>query len=247
MVTAERAYARVRTGPREDLVLQHAGLVKRIAWHLAGRLPAGVEVDDLVQAGMMGLLEAASHFEADKGASFETFAGLRIRGAMLDQLRREGWAPRSVTRRARQLGEALRRVEHRLGREARPAEVARELGIDLDTFHTWQQEAGLLHVASLDAMAEHGLEAVEQAAGSTLSTPLDSLLADRFQGALAEEIGQLPERERVVLGLYYEHGLNLREVGEVLEISESRVCQIHGQAVARLRARLAEWTEDATR
>lgn len=243
MTLARTAYQRVQTGSREDLVIQHAALVKRIAWHLAGRLPAGIEVDDLVQAGMIGLLEAASCYQPDKGASFETFAGLRIRGAMLDQLRREGWAPRSVTRRMRQLGEAIRKVEHRHGREAQPAEVARELGIGIDAYHEWLQDAGTLHVASLDELAEHGMDAVEQAAGTSLSTPLDAVMAEGFQGALAEEIDGLPEREKLVLALYYDKGLNLKEIGKVLEISESRVCQIHSQAVVRLRSKLSEWAE----
>jgi len=246
MVSVRAMYQRVQTGPREELVLQHAPLVKRIAWHLAGRLPSGVEVDDLVQAGMIGLLEAASHFQADKGASFETFAGIRIRGAMLDQLRREGWAPRSVTRRMRQLGEAIRKVENRHGREAMPAEVAREMGISLDEYHDLLHEAGSLHVASLDQLAEGGMEAVDQATGgSRIGQPLDELMADGFQGALADEIEHLPEREKLVLALYYDKGLNLKEIGRVLEVSESRVCQIHSQAVARLRSRLGDWAEQA--
>lgn len=243
MKTARHTYERVQTGSREDLVIQHASLVKRIAWHLAARLPAGVQIDDLEQAGMIGLLEAASCYRSDKGASFETFAGLRIRGAMLDQLRREGWAPRSVTRHARQLGEAIRKIEQRQGREAQPAEISRELGISMDQYHEWLFEASTLHVASLDELSEFGLDAVEHAAGAAPSTPLDAVMASGFQSALAEEIESLPEREKLLMALYYDKGLNFKEIGKVLEISESRVCQIHGQAVVRLRCKLAEWAE----
>lgn len=242
-MNAHVAYQAVAMGSRDELVMRHAGLVKKIACHLAGRLPASIEVDDLIQAGMMGLLEAASHFQHDKGASFETFAGIRIRGAMLDQVRREGWAPRTLTKRVRDMSQAVRRVEHRKGREASGAEVAQEMGVSLDEYHDLLRDAGSLRVFSLDQLSEDGFDAPET--DDMHDKPLGALLEAGFTDALATQIAGLPEREKMVLALYYERGLNLKEIGEVLEVSESRVSQIHSQAVLRLRSRLGEWTEVA--
>lgn len=239
MTQARHTYARIQHGSRDELVMRHAALVKRIALHLRARLPAHVELDDLIQAGMIGLLEAASHFQPDQGASFETFAGLRIRGAMLDQIRREGWVPRSVAKRWRELSQAMRQVEQRLGREAKPAEVAAALGIDINTYHDWLGEAAGMHVFSLDQLAEAGFEAGDEPAAA--GQPLHTLLAAGFETDLAEQIERLPERERLVLALYYQENLNMKEIGLVLSVSESRVCQLHAQAVARLRGRLADW------
>lgn len=242
-MNAHVTYQAVALGSRDELVMHHAGLVKKIACHLAGRMPASIEVDDLIQAGMMGLLEAASHFQHDKGASFETFAAIRIRGAMLDQVRREGWAPRSLTKRVREMSLAIRRVEHRKGREASGAEVASEMGISLDQYHELLRDAGSLRVFSLDQLSEEGFDAPD--CDDSSDKPLGALLEAGFTEALAAQIDGLPEREKMVLALYYERGLNLKEIGEVLDVSESRVSQIHSQAVLRLRSRLGEWTEVA--
>lgn len=242
MVNACNTYLQVQQGNRDELVLKHAPLVKRLAYHLISRLPANVEVDDLIQAGMIGLMEAASHYRSDKGASFETFAGIRIRGAMLDEVRREGWAPRSVTRRIRELGQAMHRVENRFGREAQPAEVAREMGISLDDYHDILNDAGSHRLFSLDQILEESHEPVELGDDGR-SNPLGALMAAGFEGDLASQIDKLPEREKMVLALYYEQGLNLKEIGLVLEVSESRVCQIHSQAVMRLRTRMTSWLD----
>lgn len=242
-MNAHVTYQSVAMGSRDELVMRHAGLVKKIAYHMAGRMPASVEADDLIQAGMMGLLEAASHFEHDKGASFETFASIRIRGAMLDQVRREGWAPRTLTKRVRDMSQAMRRVEHRKGREASGAEVASEMGIGLDEYHELLRDAGSLKVFSLDQLSEDGFDVPDSE--DSIDKPLGALLEAGFTEALTEQIDGLPEREKMVLALYYERGLNLKEIGEVLEVSESRVSQIHSQAVLRLRSRLGEWTEVA--
>lgn len=230
------AYKAVSNASNADaLVLRHAELVKRIAYHLAGRLPASVEVDDLIQAGMLGLLEAAAHYTADRGASFETYAGIRIRGAMLDALRKLDWAPRSVHRKAREVAGAMRAVEEREGREAQDAEVAAELGLPLEEYHRIVQDAAFCQVASLDDaagaadIADHGQDPGREAEQGELRT------------AMATAIAGLPERERLVMSLYYDEELNLKEIGAVLGVSESRVCQIHGQALARLRSRLREW------
>jgi len=228
----------------EDLVSKHAGLVKRIAYHLMSRLPPSVQADDLIQAGMIGLLEASRNYDASQGASFETYAGIRIRGAMLDEIRRTDWTPRSVHRKARQVAEAVREIENLEGRDARDVEVAEKLGIDLHEYHRILQDATGCRVFSIDDAGVNGDDAPQPVADAPRNEPLDSLHNADFKAALAEAISNLPERERLVMAMYYDEELNLREIGDVLGVSESRVCQIHGQALIRLRARMTEWTGD---
>jgi RNA polymerase sigma factor for flagellar operon FliA len=235
--------------PRTDadaLVARHAELVKRIAYHLAGRLPPQVEVEDLVQAGMLGLLEAAAHYTAGRGASFETYAGIRIRGAMLDALRRLDWAPRSVHRKARAAAQALREVENELGGEADDAAVAQRLGVSIDEYQRIVRDAASCRLLSLDDMsAGEGGPSVDMPADPN-ADPLADVTDDAMRHALVTAIDLLPERERLVMSLYYEQELNLKEIGAVLKVTESRVCQLHGQALSRLRTRLAAWRESAT-
>ena len=228
----------------EDLVSKHAGLVKRIAYHLMSRLPPSVQADDLIQAGMIGLLEASRNYDASQGPSFETYAGIRIRGAMLDEIRRTDWTPRSVHRKARQVAEAVREIENQEGRDARDVEVAEKLGIDLHEYHRILQDATGCRVFSIDDAGVNGDDAPQPVADAPRNEPLDSLHNADFKAALAEAISNLPERERLVMAMYYDEELNLREIGDVLGVSESRVCQIHGQALIRLRARMTEWTGD---
>lgn len=226
-----------------ELVRAHTELVKRIAHHLAARLPSSVDVDDLIQAGVMGLLEAARHYNGSRGASFETYAGIRIRGAMIDELRHNDWAPRSVHKREREVAEAIRELEQKTGREARDAEVAQRLSIDLTEYHAIISDAARCQVLSMDHGGENGdetIDAADQTAG-----PGESLQQAEFRQELARAISELPERERLVLSMYYEREMNLREIGAVLDVSESRVCQIHGQALLRLRARLKAWRTEA--
>jgi RNA polymerase sigma factor for flagellar operon FliA len=221
-----------------NLVRDHADLVKRIAYHVAARLPPSVDVEDLIQAGVVGLIEAARHYNGERGASFETYAGIRIRGAIMDELRRGDWAPRSVHRRHREIAGAMRAIEQRTGREAREDEIVQELGITHEAYHAALQDAVQCQVLSLDTPTqdgEPGFDAVD-----TSGEPLQELEREEFQESVAEAIRELPERERLVLSLYYNEEMNLREIGAVLEVSESRVCQIHGQALLRLRARLTE-------
>lgn len=228
----------------EVLVLRHAELVKRIAYHLAGKLPPSVEVNDLIQAGMLGLLEAASHYTADRGASFETYAGIRIRGAMLDALRKLDWAPRSVHRKARAAALAIRELEAELGREAKDAEVAGRMGVSLDDYYRVVQDAASCRVASLDDASGEEDSLISYAADEK-ADPFRDASDEGFRAALAKAIKELPERERLVMSLYYDNELNLKEIGAVLKVTESRVCQLHGQALVRLKARLAEWRERA--
>jgi len=228
----------------DDLVSKHAALVKRIAYHLMSRLPPSVQADDLIQAGMIGLLEASRNYDASQGASFETYAGIRIRGAMLDEIRRTDWTPRSVHRKARQVAEAVRAIENEAGRDARDVEVAEKLGIDLNEYHRILQDATGCRVFSIDDAGINGEENPHPVADEPRNEPLDSLQNSDFKSALAHAISGLPERERMVMAMYYDEELNLREIGEVLGVSESRVCQIHGQALIRLRARMGEWIGD---
>jgi RNA polymerase sigma factor for flagellar operon FliA len=221
----------------EALVMRHAELVKRIAYHLAGRLPASVEVDDLIQAGMLGLLEAAANYSEGRGASFETYAGIRIRGAMLDGLRKLDWAPRSVHRKARAVAKAIREIESEIGREARDVEVADRMGMKLSEYHRIVEDSAGCQISSLTT--EEG----EITLTDSSADPFRDVVDEDFRAALTEAIAGLPERERLVMSLYYDDELNLKEIGAALRVSESRICQIHGQALVRLQARLAGWRD----
>ncbi|MCK9194632.1 MAG: RNA polymerase sigma factor FliA [Nevskia sp.] len=244
MPMAMAAYGRNAPAPDTAIVTQHLDLVKRIAYHLVARLPASVDIDDLIQAGVIGLIEAARNYSGDRGARFETYASIRIRGAMVDELRRGDWAPRSVHRRMRDVSAAIREIEQKTGREARESEIVEKLGISAGDYHDIVSDAVQCQILSMDTAGsddeeEHGIEAIAADA-----TPADAVERAAFQKALAEAISELPERERLVMSLYYDEELNLREIGQVLEVTESRVCQLHGQALLRLRARLGDWRDD---
>ena len=224
----------------DDLITGNIGLVKRIAHHLAARLPSNVDVDDLMQAGMVGLLEAAGNFDPDRGASFETFAGIRIRGAMLDDIRKHDWTPRSVHHKYRQVTEAIHEIESESGRAAEPLEIAERLGLTMNEYHKILNDSASSRLFSLDETLDEPTLHRPSPASKT-AMPDEELFRSQFQDRLAEAIDELPERERLVLSLYYEQELNLKEIGKVLDVSESRVCQIHGQAVMRLRAAAERW------
>ena len=228
---------------KDDLVTKHAALVKRIAYHLMCRLPPSVQADDLIQAGMIGLLEAARNYDSKQGASFETYAGIRIRGAMLDEIRKNDWAPRSVHRKARKVAEAVRQIENEKGRDARDTEVAEALDMSLDDYHHTLQAASGYLMLSFDELGADD-EAVATHLSDHGHTPFDGLQSEDFKRSLTEAISGLPERERLVMTLYYDEELNLREIGAVLGVSESRVSQIHSQALIRLQARLGHWRKD---
>ncbi len=223
-----------------ELVEQHATLVKRIAYHLIARLPHTVDVDDLIQAGMIGLFDAAQHYNASQGASFETYAGIRIRGSMLDEIRRNDWAPRSVHRKAREITHAIQEIEQQQGRNASESEIAKALGISIEEYQHQLHDSAGHQVFSLDEFSDSD-EINAQPISGHQSEPEQDIQTSGFQHALANAIQTLPERERLMMGLYYNEELNLKEIGEVLGVSESRVSQIHSQTVIRLRSKLTDW------
>jgi RNA polymerase sigma factor for flagellar operon FliA len=226
----------------DELIRTHAPLVKKIAHHLAARLPSSVQIDDLIQAGMIGLLEASRKYEASKGASFETYAGIRIRGSMMDEVRRGDWVPRSVHRNSRKISEAIKIIEDREGRDAQDDEVAAELGMSLDEYFSCLKDSVGGKLFSFEELSESG-EVTGDDYVSDEDTPAADVQNDAFRKALATAIDGLPEREKMVLSLYYEEELNLKEIGLVLSVSESRVSQIHSQAAMRLNARMMDWRE----
>jgi len=235
--------ASVNEVSQDDLVEQHATLVKRIAYHLISRLPSCVQVDDLIQAGMIGLLEAARNYDATQGASFETYAGIRIRGSMLDEIRKGDWTPRSLHRKVREISQTMREIETEHGRDARDSEVAERLDMSLDEYHQVLQDASSHQIVSFEDIPSKDANVVD-GLSAKITGPLENLQEDNLKETLATAIAGLPERERLVMSLYYDEELNLRETGEVLGVSESRVCQIHSQALIRLKAKVQRIIRD---
>ncbi len=230
----------VETSPEDRVVEKYTPLVRRIAYHLIRRLPPTVQVDDLIQAGMIGLLEASRNYSPDHGAKFETFAGIRIRGAMLDEVRKSDWTPRSMSRKLRQISEAIREIEATESRDARDTEIAERLGTSLEEYHRILKDAWGHKVFSFEDLLCGGDSASERMCDTLTRGPMEDVQQDQLRDLLARGIAGLPEREQLVMALYYDDELNLREIGEVLNVSESRVCQIHGQAIVRLRSRMTE-------
>jgi len=218
-----------------DLIERHSELVKKIAYHLLARLPASVLVEDLVQSGMIGLLEAARNFDANKGASFETFAGIRIRGAMLDEMRKGDWVPRSVHKNSRIIASAIADVEKRTGRNAKEAEVAKQLSVTLAEYQQMLHDVNCAKLVAYEDIA--GSEDFFGDGEVGHDTTFQQVSESQFSSKLVTMIKQLPEREALVLSLYYDEELNLKEIGLVLDVSESRVSQIHSQALHRLKAK----------
>lgn len=218
--------------------MAHTPLVKRIAHHLIGRLPTSVMADDMIQAGMLGLLDAAQRYDTGQGASFETYATLRIRGAMIDELRRNDWAPKSVHRKARTLSAAVQVVENRTGRDARDEEIMAEMGISSAEYHKILRDSCNSKIFNFDDLGTEN-DPLSMIAGGG-ANPLDELEDERFRRRLTDAIASLPERERMVLSMYYDKELNLREIGQIMGVSESRISQILSRSYARLRARLSD-------
>lgn len=234
-------YTAKGTIDKQQWIEQFTPLVKRIAHHMMVKLPASVEVSDMIQAGLIGLLDAVNRYEESVGAQFETYAAQRIRGAMLDELRQSDWLPRGLRKTMRSIETAISVLEQRLGRAPSEPELARELGVSLAQYQEMLQEARgyqLLYYEDFDQRDE--VHFLDHHCTDGRPDPLEALLDGKMRAELAEAIETLPEREKMMMGLYYEQELNLREIGEVLGVSESRVCQIHTQAIARLRSRLQQ-------
>jgi RNA polymerase sigma factor for flagellar operon FliA len=224
----------------DELVRENIALVKRIAYHLAAKLPSTFEIEDLMQAGMIGLLEAASKFDSSRGASFSTYAGIRIRGAMLDDVRKRDWTPRSVYQKHRLVLDVVREIETEKGRPAEAQEVAARIGMSIDDYHGILRDASACQLFSLDETLDESAQFSRDVPVSHANTPEQDLDSSQRRKSIADAVGRLPEREQLVLSLYYEQEMNLKEIGDVLGVSESRVCQIHGQALIRIRAVVEE-------
>jgi len=223
-------------------VAEYAPLVRRMAHHLAAKLPASVQIDDMVQAGMIGLMEAASRYEEGHNCTFETFASQRIRGAMLDELREADWLPRSMRKALRKIEGAIAKLSQKLGRAPTEREIAEVLGMSMTDYHAELQDARGYEVLHLEDFGpEGGDDFLDRHCGDAHEDPFEKVRDAGFRKALVGAIEHLPEREKLLMGLYYEQEMNFKEIAAVLEVTESRVCQLHAQAVARLRAKLRDW------
>jgi RNA polymerase sigma factor for flagellar operon FliA len=236
-------YTAQGTLDRQETIERYGAMVRRVAHQMIARLPPNVDVDDLIQAGMIGLFDAMSRYDAAGGAQFETFALQRVRGAMLDELRGADWMPRSVRKAQRDIEQAVRRLEQRLVRPPTESEIAEELGLDLAAYHRLLGDARGSQLLYLDDLGDRaGDDAyLDRNEVGDSSDPVEELHDQRFRESLVAAIENLPEREKYVMSMYYEQDMNLKEIGAVLGVTESRISQLHSQAVARIRASLKEW------
>ena len=221
---------------------QYSPLVRRLAQQMIAKLPANVELDDLIQVGMIGLSDALTRFDAAQGVQFETFATQRIRGAMLDELRGNDWMSRGDRRHQRSIEAAVRTLEQRHGRAPTEREIAAEMGLALAEY---QELLGKVRGTQLVCLEDLGGDDgdddfLDRHLATDAGNPLGLLEDRRMREALVEAIKHLPEREQYVMSMYYEHDMNLKEIAAVLKVTESRVCQLHSQAIARLRVKLRE-------
>ena len=226
---------------RNALIRQYQPLVHRLAHHMMAKLPASVEVDDLIQVGLIGLSEALSRYETGQGAQFETFATQRIRGAMLDELRENDWMSRGSRKNQKDIEQALRRLEHQLGRSPIESEIAAELGLSLSDYQSLLGKVRgtqLIYLEDMGRNSEDDDGFLDRHVADNDADPLNLLGDQRLRQALVAAIKTLPEREQFVMSMYYEQDMNLKEIAAVLNITESRVCQLHSQSVARLRAKM---------
>jgi RNA polymerase sigma factor for flagellar operon FliA len=229
---------------QDEQITKYAPLVKRIAYHMMARLPASVEVDDLIQVGLIGLMDAVGRFDGTQGAQFESYATQRIRGAMLDELREADWLPRHVRQKSRQIESAIHRLEQRNGKSPSDQEISAELGLPIDQYQTMLGDVKCSQLLYYEDFSdEDSASFLERYLVDGSSDPLAVLEDEGFRESLVAAIHHLPERERSMMGMYYEQDMNLKEIGAVLGVSESRVRQLHSQAVARLRAQLKIWKD----
>jgi len=226
---------------RNALIRQYQPLVRKLAHHMMAKLPANVQVDDLIQVGLIGLSEALTRFEATQGVQFETFATQRIRGAMLDELRENDWASRGTRKSQKEIEESIRGLEHRLGRSPLESEIAADLGMSLTDYQSLLAKVRgtqLVYLEDLSRSAEEEDSFLDRHMGDAEADPLNMLRNQRLREALVAAINNLPEREQYIMSMYYEQDMNLKEIAAVLDVTESRICQLHSQSIARLRAKM---------
>ena len=226
---------------REHMIRQYVPLVRRLAHHMIAKLPPNVELDDLIQVGMIGLSEALTRYEAALGVQFETFATQRIRGAMIDELREGDWMSRGSRKSQKDIERALRRVEQKLGRVPKESEIAEELGMTLADYQDLLGKVRgtqLVYLEDMGGSNDDDEGFLDRHLGDADADPMERLRDSRLRQALVDAIKTLPEREQYIMSMYYEKDLNLKEIAAVLGITESRVCQLHSQSVARLRTKM---------
>jgi RNA polymerase sigma factor for flagellar operon FliA len=226
---------------RNALIRQYQPLVRKLAHHMMAKLPANVQVDDLIQVGLIGLSEALTRFEATQGVQFETFATQRIRGAMIDELRENDWVSRGTRKSQKDIEEAMRRLEHRLGRSPLESEIAADLGLSLTDYQSLLGKVRgtqLVYLEDMSRNADDEDSFLDRHMGDAEADPLNILRDHRLREGLVAAIKNLPEREQFIMSMYYEQDMNLKEIAAVLDVTESRVCQLHSQSIARLRAKM---------
>ncbi|MBQ0711439.1 MAG: RNA polymerase sigma factor FliA [Porticoccus sp.] len=225
---------------QDALIKQYLPVVRRHALSMQVKLPASIELDDLIQAGVIGLIEAMGRFDTGVGASFETFASQRIRGSMIDELRTRDWMPRSVRRKAREMAATVRSLEQTLGRPPSEAEIADSLDMDISEYRQLLNDTNSGQLLPLDDLISKGREPEFDDEGAEADGPYDSLLDNQQRGNLINAIENLPDREKLLMTLYYQEEMNLKEIGVIMGVTESRVCQLHSQAISRLRGKLQQ-------
>ena len=226
---------------RNALIKQYQPLVRRLAHHMMAKLPASVEVDDLIQVGLIGLADALTRYEAAQGVQFETFATQRIRGAMLDELRENDWMSRGSRKSQKDIETAIRALEHRLGRSPAESEIAKELDMSLSDYQSLLGKVRgtqLVYLEDMSGRNEDDDTYLDRHVADSDSDPLNMLRNDRLRAGLVQAIKTLPEREQYIMSMYYEQDMNLKEIAAVLDVTESRICQLHSQSIARLRAKM---------
>jgi RNA polymerase sigma factor for flagellar operon FliA len=233
---------------RNQVVEKYAYLIKKVAYKMIARLPANVEMDDLMSAGVIGLIDAAEKYDPEKSSNFRTYAEIRIRGAMVDELRSLDWVPRSVRQKGASIDVVARTLTSRLGRPATDEEIARELGLTVEEYYLLAEKARAVSVVSYEDLGATGTEDkrdfLDCVADPEAEDPEETSEKTNRRSVMMRAIQKLPERQRVVLSLYYFEDLNLKEIGNLLGVTESRISQIHSQAVIQLRPILAEMIED---
>lgn len=232
-------YSKEVLGSLSSVVHKYTGMVKKIAHHLLCRLPHWIQLDDLIQSGMIGLLEAYRNYNQDKGASFETYAGIRIRGAMLDEIRKVDWVPRSVHKNSRIIAEAIKKLENELGKDPSEREIAASLKLSLQEYHQLLQDSVGARLFGLDEIILYN-EPANSLDRDPFPGPLEQIQNKDFCEHIAKCIASLNPKEALILTLYYQEELNLKEIGEVLNVTESRISQIMSQSIIKLQSRLKQ-------